>query len=149
MQERIVSLPIPPLPLLLPSHALPHPPKDPLSRISTSRSSQSLDQSSMICRQVVESNYCLLCDVIYPTSLAQRPLARKRVHGYGLMLTVNPSQVRSGSCKTKKTQTLLTVSMCSCEQEKLAQLISSQLMVCRKQKQTGPEIQIYTPHDEI
>ena len=56
---------------LLPSHTLPHPPKDPLSRISTSRSSQSLDQSSMICRQVVESNYCLLCDVIYPTSLAQ------------------------------------------------------------------------------
>ena len=56
---------------LLPSHTLPHPQKDPLSRISTSRSSQSLDQSSMICRQVVESNYCLLCDVIYPTSLAQ------------------------------------------------------------------------------
>ena len=56
---------------LLPSHTLPHPPKDPLSRISTSRCSQSLDQSSMICRQVVESNYCLLCDVIYPTSLAQ------------------------------------------------------------------------------
>ena len=61
-------------------------------------------------------------------------LARERVHGYGLMLTVNPSQVRSGSCKIKKTQTLLTVSMCSCEQEKLAQLISSQLTVCRKQK---------------
>ena len=38
-------------------------------------------------------------------------LARKRVHGYGLMLTVNPSQVRSGSCKTKKNQTLLTVSV--------------------------------------
>ena len=56
---------------LLPSHTLPHPQKDPLSRISTSKSSQSLDQSSMICRQVVESNYCLLCDVIYPTSLAQ------------------------------------------------------------------------------
>ena len=56
---------------LLPSHTLPHPPKDPLSRISTSKSSQSLDQSSMICRQVVESNYCLLCDVIYPTSLEQ------------------------------------------------------------------------------
>ena len=56
---------------LLPSHTLPHPQKDPLSRISTSRSSQSLDQSSMLCRQVVESNYCLLCDVIYPTSLAQ------------------------------------------------------------------------------
>ena len=56
---------------LLPSHTLPHPQKDPLSRISTSRSSQSLDQSSMICRQVVESNYCLLCDVKYPTSLAQ------------------------------------------------------------------------------
>ena len=51
---------------LLPSHTLPHPQKDPLSRISTSRSSQSLDQSSMICRQVVESNYCLLCDVIIP-----------------------------------------------------------------------------------
>ena len=60
--------------------------------------------------------------------------ARKGVHGYGLMRTVNPSQVRSGSCKTKKPQTLLTVSMCSCEQEKLAQLISSQLTVCRKQK---------------
>ena len=56
---------------LLPSHTLPHPQKDPLSRISTSKSSQSLDQSSMICRPVVESNYCLLCDVIYPTSLAQ------------------------------------------------------------------------------
>ena len=53
---------------LLPSHTLPHPQKDPLSRISTSRCSQSLDQSSMIilCRQVVESNYCLLCDVIIP-----------------------------------------------------------------------------------
>ena len=37
-------------------------------------------------------------------------LARKRVHGYGLMLTVNPSQVRSGSCKT---QTRLTVSICA------------------------------------
>ena len=60
-------------------------------------------------------------------------LARKRVYGYGLMRTVNPSQVRSGSCKTKN-QTLLTVSMCSCEQEKLAQLISAQLTVCRKQK---------------
>ena len=56
---------------LLPSHTLPHPQKDPLSRISTSKSSQSLDQSSMVCRQVVESNYCLFCDVIYPTSLAQ------------------------------------------------------------------------------
>ena len=51
---------------LLPSHTLPHPQKDPRSRISTSRCSQSLDQSSMICRQVVESNYCLLCDVIIP-----------------------------------------------------------------------------------
>ena len=56
---------------LLPSHTLPHPQKDPLSRISTSKSSQSLDQSSMICRQVVESNYCLLW-----TSYTQRPLRR-------------------------------------------------------------------------
>ena len=69
-------------------------------------------------------------------------LARKRVYGYGLMRTVNPSQVRSGSCKTKKTQTLLTVSMCSCEQEKLAQLISSQLTVCRKQKKPGPAVAV-------
>ena len=71
-------------------------------------------------------------------------LARKQAHGYGLMRTVNPSQVRSGSCKTKQKQTLLTVSMCSCQQEKLAQLISSQLTVCRKQKKRALVAKVVT-----
>ena len=48
--------------------SLSHPPASP-KRSSCKdfyeRRSQSLDQSSMVCRQVVDSN-CLLCDVIYP-----------------------------------------------------------------------------------
>ena len=52
------------------------------------------------------------------------------------MLTLNPSQVRS--LVKQKNPNTAQVSMCSCEQEKLAQLISSQLTVCTKKP--GPDL---------
>ena len=64
-------------------------------------------------------------------------LARKRVHGYGLMLTVNPSQVRSGSCKTKKPK---HCSQWACAHMSKKSLLSSSHLSLRyvENKKTGP-----------
>ena len=64
-------------------------------------------------------------------------LARKRVHGYGLMRTVNPSQVRSGSCKTKKPK---HCSQWACAHVSKKSLLSSSHLSLRyvENKKTGP-----------
>ena len=64
-------------------------------------------------------------------------LACKRVHGYGLMLTVNPSQVRSGSCKTKKPK---HCSQWACAHVSKKNLLSSSHLSLRyvENKKPGP-----------